>query len=47
MFMQQDSQEVLNLLLTRIATILPTKYKRLYAGTLHQTLSTNAQHEKK
>ncbi|KPI90353.1 putative ubiquitin hydrolase [Leptomonas seymouri] len=38
-FMQQDSQEVLNLLLQAVSTVLPPKYANLFSGKLHQTLT--------
>jgi ubiquitin carboxyl-terminal hydrolase 14 len=38
-FMQQDAQEVLNMLLQAVSTVLPPKYAHLFSGTLHQTLT--------
>ncbi|GET91002.1 ubiquitin hydrolase, putative [Leishmania tarentolae] len=38
-FMQQDSQEVLSLLLQAVKTALPEKYTNLFEGKLHQTLT--------
>lgn len=38
-FMQQDSQEVLNMLLQAVSTVLPAKYVHLFSGKLHQTLT--------
>ncbi|CAC9517264.1 ubiquitin carboxyl-terminal hydrolase [Leishmania donovani] len=38
-FMQQDSQEVLNMLLQAVNSVLPEKYAHLFEGKLHQTLT--------
>ncbi|KAG5471244.1 hypothetical protein LSCM1_01317 [Leishmania martiniquensis] len=37
--MQQDSQEVLNMLLQAVSSVLPEKYAHLFQGKLHQTLT--------
>ncbi|XQJ29241.1 ubiquitin carboxyl-terminal hydrolase, putative [Leishmania guyanensis] len=38
-FMQQDSQEVLNVLLQAVNSVLPEKYAHLFEGKMHQTLT--------
>lgn len=38
-FMQQDSQEALNMLLQMVNTVLPPKYAHLFSGSLHQKLT--------
>ncbi|KAG5495732.1 hypothetical protein JIQ42_02592 [Leishmania sp. Namibia] len=38
-FMQQDSQEVLNMLLQAVSSVLPERYVYLFQGKLHQTLT--------